>query len=172
MEAADVRARLAMYLQEQFPEHHVDCEYNRAGNTPKRLNVPAECANGRDDNGEALVVPDVIVHRRGTEGPNVLVLELKKASNPEPRACDRARIHGFRDHLAYEFGVLIECETRAGREPAAVVAEWLGCVPVGQRRHRRRPMALNLVTARAQRSLRALDPGAESAVRTGTRSAS
>jgi len=121
-----IATRLSMYLQEQFPEHHVDCEYNRAGNTPKRLDVPAECANGRDNNGEALVVPDVIVHRRGAEGPNVLVLELKKSSNPQPRDCDRARIHAFRHHLAYEFGALVECETRAAREPAAVVAEWMG----------------------------------------------
>ena len=34
------------------------------------------------EHGEALAVPDVIVHRRGQDGPNVLVLELKKTSNP------------------------------------------------------------------------------------------
>jgi len=120
-----IAARLAMYLQEQFPEHHVDCEYNRAGAAPKRLDLPPEWANYRDENGEALVVPDLIVHRRGCEGPNVLVLELKKTSNPEPRDCDHARIHAFMEHLGYEFGALIECETRARREPATTVAEWL-----------------------------------------------
>jgi hypothetical protein len=121
-----IAVRLAMYLQEEFPEHKVDAEYNRAGDTPKRLGLPEYCEGYRNERGESLVVPDVIVHRRGPEGPNVLVLELKKTSNPFSRDCDRARIHAFREHLHYEFGALIECEARAGRPPAARVVEWLG----------------------------------------------
>src|SRR4051812_22600469 len=73
-----IASRLAMHLQEQFPDHKVDVEYNRQGRAPKRLGLPEECADSINDNGEALAVPDVIVHRRGEEGPNVLVLELKK----------------------------------------------------------------------------------------------
>jgi len=121
-----IAARLAMYLQREFPEHAVDAEYNRAGDIPKRLGLPQDCANYRNEHGESLVVPDVIVHRRGPEGPNILVLEVKKTSNPAPRDCDRARIHAFRAQYGYEFAALIECETRLGREPAAGVAEWLG----------------------------------------------
>lgn len=121
-----IASRLAMYLQDEFPNHVADAEYNRAGAVPKRLDLPEDCANYRNEEGESLVVPDVIVHRRGEEGPNILVLEVKKTSNPCPRDCDRARIHAFRAHLGYEFAALIECETRTGREPSARVAEWLG----------------------------------------------
>ncbi len=121
-----IAARLAMYLQSEFPHHNVDAEYNRYADTPKRLGLPDECSSARDEHGESLVVPDVIVHWRGAEGPNILVLEVKKTSNPAPRDCDRARIHAFRAQYGYEFAALIECETRAGHEPAAGVAEWLG----------------------------------------------
>lgn len=121
-----IAARLAMYLQREFPEHSVDAEYNRDADTPKRLDLHEDCANYRNEHGESLVVPDVIVHRRGPEGPNILVMEVKKTSNPVPRDCDRARIHAFRAQYGYEFAALIECETRTGREPAASVVEWLG----------------------------------------------
>jgi hypothetical protein len=121
-----IAARLAMYLQQEFPDHNVDAEYNRDADTPKSLDLPEDCANYRDEHGESLVVPDVIVHRRGPEGPNILVLEMKKTSNPVPRDCDRARIHAFRAQYHYEFAALIECETRAGRDPAVGVVDWLG----------------------------------------------
>jgi hypothetical protein len=120
-----IASRFAMYLQETFPEHAVDAEYNRAGDTPKRLRLLEDCANYRNEHGESLVVPDVIVHRRGRDGPNILVLEVKKTSNPAPRNCDRARIQAFRTHYGYEFAALIECETRPRRQPAALVTHWL-----------------------------------------------
>lgn len=126
-----IAARLAMYLQGEFPEHAVDAEYNRDADTPKRLELPRECANYRErgnygEGGESLVVPDVIVHRRGPEGPNILVLEVKKTTNPCAHDCDHARIHAFRAQYGYECAALIECETRPGREPAVRVEEWLG----------------------------------------------
>jgi len=70
-------------------------------------------------------VPDVIVHRRGHDGPNILVLELKKTTNPEPRDCDRERIRALREQLGYEFGALVDCETRRGRQPGIATQEWL-----------------------------------------------
>src|SRR6266446_6240268 len=77
-----ISARLAYYLQPAFKRHSVDVEYNRAGDLAKRLRLPEECAKKRDRYGRALVLPDVIVHRRGAKGPNVLVIEIKKTSNP------------------------------------------------------------------------------------------
>ena len=107
-----IAGRLAMYLQGAFPDHAVDVEYNRAGDTPKRLNLPDECANYFDRHGDALVVPDIIVHQRGLDGPNLLVLELKKTSNPAQFRCDRRRVVAFRERLGYQCGALIACETR------------------------------------------------------------
>lgn len=85
-------------LQNEFPEFNVDVEYNRDGEPPKRLGLPPDCANFNEE-GEALVVPDVIVHRRGHDGPNILVLELKKTTNREPRNCDRERVRALRAQL-------------------------------------------------------------------------
>jgi len=120
-----IASRLAMYLQNAFPEYSVDVEYNRAGASPKRLGLPTECANYRNDNDEALAVPDVIVHRRGSDGPNLLVLELKKTTNRDPRQCDRERVRAFQAQLGYRYGALIECETRQGHDPGIRISEFL-----------------------------------------------
>ena len=69
------------------------------------------------------------MHRRGENGPDILVLELKKTSNPALRDCDRIRVHAFRAQLEYEFGVLIECETRDGWAPAVRISDWIADAP-------------------------------------------
>ncbi len=120
-----IAARLAIHLQRFFPEYSVDVEYNRAGYIPKRLDLPEECANSVDDEGRALVVPDVIVHHRGLDGPNLLGIELKKAGDRRGPNCDRERIRALRARLDYCFGALLECETRAEHEPRIFVREWL-----------------------------------------------
>ncbi|MGE0041378.1 MAG: hypothetical protein AB7H88_21295 [Vicinamibacterales bacterium] len=119
-----IAARLAFYLQAEFPDHAVDVEYNRKGGTPKRLALLEDCANFMNEDGEALAVPDVIVHVRGEAGPNVLALELKKSSNPTPRGCDALRLQALCDQLGYEFGASVECKTRRGEAPDVVIAEW------------------------------------------------
>jgi hypothetical protein len=119
-----------MYLQHEFPEHHVDVEHNRDADTPKRLRLPDECANDVDEHGESLVVPDVIVHRRDPEGPNILVLEVKKTTNQDPLHCDSMRIRAFRSQYGYEFAALIVCETRAGQAAAASCASEASCALV------------------------------------------
>jgi hypothetical protein len=120
-----IASRLAMHLQNLFGEFFVDVEYNRVGARPKSLELPEECANYRNENGESLVVPDVIVHRRGPEGPNLLVLEMKKTTNREPRECDQMRIRAFREQLKYDHAALIECETRPGCKPTITINQWL-----------------------------------------------
>jgi hypothetical protein len=120
-----IASRLAMYLQPKCGEYVVDIEYNRAGDIPKRLALPDECANYRDKDGNTLVVPDLIVHKRGPDGPNVLVLELKKTTNPTGPDCDRRRVEAFcRPPLNYECGGLVVCETRPEREHKASLIEW------------------------------------------------
>jgi hypothetical protein len=114
-----------MYLQKALPEYSVDLEYNRKGVLPKRLHLPEECGNYPNDNGEVLVVPDLIVHRRGPEGPNILAVEVKKTTNPQSRWCDHMRIHAFREQLGYDSAALIECETRPGKKPSTTISEWL-----------------------------------------------
>src|SRR5437899_3007394 len=90
-----VAAKLACYLAPLFPEHDVDVEYNRHGVDPKDLDLPLDCRGG----GKKLIVPDVIVHRRGHDQDNLLVVEVKKETNLESRACDRAKIEGMKRYF-------------------------------------------------------------------------
>lgn len=69
-----VAHKLAEYLQDQFPDWNVDCEYNRQGELPKELDGIAECSVRKKNNR---IFPDIIVHLRGKE-KNLFVIELKK----------------------------------------------------------------------------------------------
>lgn len=53
--------KFAEYLQEQFPDWNVDCEYNRKGIKPKKLEGIRECDQHRNTNR---VFPDIVVHQR------------------------------------------------------------------------------------------------------------
>jgi len=73
--------RLAIYLEEVFPEYDVDCEYNRDGFDPKRL-IGYKKKIYSDDTNSAAVFPDIIIHHRGKR-ENVIVIEAKKLSNTD-----------------------------------------------------------------------------------------
>lgn len=68
--------KLAEHLQRQFPDWHVDCEYNRKGELPKRLKVTTVRTNNTDG---GTVFPDIIIHHRKTN-ENLVVIEAKKNS--------------------------------------------------------------------------------------------
>ena len=94
-------ARLAMHLQAVFPAYDVDVEYNRYGMDPKTIEMdPAP--------GETLIYPDVIIHRRGSQESNLLVMELKKCTNTAPRKRDRTKLEYCVEKFGYEFAVLVE----------------------------------------------------------------
>ena len=101
-----IAAKLAGYMQPLFPAYDVDAEYNRHGIDPKRLPGGHECKEGQ----EPLIVPDIIVHQRGHNGSNLLVAEVKKFTNHEPRSCDESKVRGILEQFAYRFGLLIEVE--------------------------------------------------------------
>ena len=61
-------SKLGSYLQQEFP--NVDCEYNRHGNKVKTLH------------GE-IIRPDILVHERGSDNHNLLVIEMKKTNRPD-----------------------------------------------------------------------------------------
>src|SRR5450756_2575994 len=69
--------KLAEYLQQRFLSYNVDCEYNRHGVDVKRLSH--EC--NQENNGR--VYPDIVVHLRGNDNHNVLVIEAKCRDVPE-----------------------------------------------------------------------------------------
>ena len=98
--------KLAEYLQPLFPDRNVDCEYNRDGHEPKRVRLqPA--GEGPPDLG-SYVYPDIIVHQRGTNDHNLLIIEAKKAyRNNDAIDHDRAKVEAFASDLRYRFGAVV-----------------------------------------------------------------
>ena len=109
--------KLAEYLQQQFPEFSVDCEYNRMRDRnmdpefiTKKLNFDIESLNS-DDTTAKTVYPDIIIHRRGTSN-NLLVIEIKKIINKSTKNFDLKKLKAFRKKpLQYKFGLYIEFGT-------------------------------------------------------------
>lgn len=105
--------KLAEYLQKQFPDWDVDCEYNRMKNQnndeeyiTKKLNLNIE--NIRSDDVYAKTVyPDIIIHKRGTEH-NLLVIEIKRHSNNSSKEFDFIKLKAFTSELEYALGLYIE----------------------------------------------------------------
>jgi len=97
--------KLAEYLQRQFPDWNVDCEYNRKGLEPKFLRGIQECAGHEDSD---LIYPDIIVHLRN-EDRNLLVIEVKKRRLSSQ--CDHKKLELFTDvngDYKYVLGLFIE----------------------------------------------------------------
>lgn len=111
-----------MYLGQVFPGRDVDVNYNRHGRDPKQIGIPEECGRG---GGRGRVTPDVIVHQRGNDDHNLLVIEIKKSTNNQPRECDLAKVQSYRRELGYLWGAFVELE--AGVENPSVVSQrWFG----------------------------------------------
>jgi hypothetical protein len=92
---------LAIYIGQAVPANlglQTDCEYNRHGADPKRLDLPPRDALDREVRATT-VFPDIIVHRRGTDDHNEIVLEFKKPG--ENGDYDTLKLRQFRDVLRY-----------------------------------------------------------------------
>ena len=98
--------RLAMHLAHEMRSYDVDCEYNRDGFDIKRLRLTSRGTTDNDQ--EAVTVfPDIIVHRRGENEHNLLVIEMKKASGRfgQDYDYDIEKLRAFRRELGYTFAV-------------------------------------------------------------------
>jgi len=103
-----VAHRLAVYLEQEFPEWHVDCEYNRQGGDTSRKQVRL---NGVLKNAD----PDIIVHRRGRvdrdgsgPGRNLLAVEVKpQDGDPKEIRHDMNKLLEYLDTHHYAFAVLV-----------------------------------------------------------------
>jgi len=76
--------KLAEYLQQNFPELNVDCDYNRFESSAtesiiKKLNLPTDNINW-DDTEAKTIFPDIIVHKRNHEEKIFWLLKLR---NPQ-----------------------------------------------------------------------------------------
>lgn len=105
-----IAAKLAQYLQPHFPNRHVDVEYNRMGNAPKRVAWRERLED---------VYPDIIIHTR-TTNENILAIELKKDSNSEKKSRDILKLKAYRRELGYRHALFIRLSVGTG---AGIVSE-------------------------------------------------
>jgi hypothetical protein len=115
-----IGGRLAAHLAVLFPEHNVDVEYDRHGLEPKAVELPPLCRGG----GLRRVIPDIVVHRRGIDSENILVIELKRETNREPRDCDRAKLRALREQLSYQEAVFVDLPAGFRAKDRTVTVEW------------------------------------------------
>jgi len=118
--AASERAiahRLAYYLERELRRKSivrddaritVDCEYNRHLDGSKEHRIPRDLVRivekakrtvtrATDDENYYVfsIAPDIVVHRRGTDKYNLLVVEVKKTTNRECEKYDQLKLECF-----------------------------------------------------------------------------
>jgi hypothetical protein len=117
----------------------VDCEYNRHGGAAKAVAIEStlkavvQRARRRkrwkpDEDGRYIfsVAPDIVVHERGHDGRNRLIVEVKKASNPETAEYDALKLELFTasrvdDYgYGYNFGAWVIAEDVCERDERAL----------------------------------------------------
>lgn len=86
---------LAKHLQKFFPNFSVDCEYNRDGTNPKKV-------DGKN------IVPDIIIHKRGCNDHNLVVIEAKKDANDCDMRNDCVKLLGIRKTLKYHRAFFVD----------------------------------------------------------------
>jgi hypothetical protein len=69
--------KFAEYLQEEFRVHSVDCEYNRDGLDIKMIEP---LILDEEERKEINIFPDIIIHIRGKNDFNKLVIEIKSSN--------------------------------------------------------------------------------------------
>ena len=105
--------KLAIYLQNQFTDYDIDCEYNRNMKSPKEIVFIETSKKGK-------VFPDIIVHKRGEASNNLIVFEIKKCKNDnvtdrylETKKHDIEKLKGYVNNndevsLNYKYGFFLE----------------------------------------------------------------
>jgi hypothetical protein len=111
--------RLAIYIEEEirsigdgFPHLSVDCEYNRRfgeGETKKLIGMYGNGEGGAMDTHATTVCPDIVVHRRGDDDDNRIIIELKVdgRSNGGHRDRDREKLTLYRSQLKYQHALFV-----------------------------------------------------------------
>jgi hypothetical protein len=102
-----VSHKLAEYIQNEFPNFNVDCEYNRDGASKKELHFLDFGKFGPSDVNGKTVYPDIIIHKRNTKN-NLLIIEMKKNSLPDSN--DVKKLKAFTktgNGYEYQWGLFI-----------------------------------------------------------------
>lgn len=103
--------KLAEYLQQEFKDWNVDCEYNRDCEkyikSISRWNDECYRKPKINDSDAKTVFPDIIVHQRESKD-NLLVIEAKKSASTKDKKCDINKLEMFVKEQEYKFGFFID----------------------------------------------------------------
>lgn len=108
--------RLGLYLQSLFTDWHVDCEYNRNLDQPKRLAQYEKFFDKEQriwniaETDPITVFPDIIIHERGT-GNNLLVVEMKKTTSTVSDDFDHMKLSEFKNQYGYPYALFLKFTT-------------------------------------------------------------
>lgn len=108
-------------LEQYFEDHEVHAEYNRHGVDPKEVELP----NGDGVLTKTRVYPDLIIHQPGHDDDNLIVIEVKKSTNPESDERDLMKLSRMKQQLGYEHAVFLRLPTGAGAEVGNVRVVWI-----------------------------------------------
>ena len=117
-----IATALAYHLRGVFPGYHIDVEYNRHGIDVKRVKWMSDCRQSETPR----VYPDILVHQRGHDDANVLVVEIKRNGEPaEEIECDRQKLAAMKSEFRYAHSLLLIIPAR-GQSLDLVRYEWNG----------------------------------------------
>jgi hypothetical protein len=106
-----ITGQLAAHLRPYFDGWDVDCEYNRDGHAVKKTDG-------------VIVVPDIIIHHRGTPD-NLLVIEVKKSNSRVHDEEDLQKLVAFRQsRLQYRNSLFLKFIV-GRRAPGVASLQWI-----------------------------------------------
>lgn len=85
---------LAKHLQKFFPTFSVDCEYNRDKNDTKTTS-------------EWDIFPDIVVHQRGRNDNNLIIIEAKWNATHKKQKDDIEKLQETRTKFSYQYAFFI-----------------------------------------------------------------
>ena len=103
--------KLAEYLQVEFPDWNVDCEYNRMYDQVKELEGISECSTQRTTDR---IYPDIIVHERNSIN-NLVVIEIKINIDDECDIKKLEKLTSTKDKFSYKVGYFIRFSNERGK---------------------------------------------------------
>lgn len=115
--------KLAEYLQIRISKDwNVDCEYNRNQGNVKKIIEKLMRISGEPksyDTEAKTVFPDIIVHKRGSNEHNLLVIEVKKSSSGDSKGLsDKEKLKVFCEPpFKYKYAVFIRLIVHGANRP-------------------------------------------------------
>jgi len=106
--------KFAEYLQKQFHNLDVDCEYNRHGSDIKRLKYYLPKQTEVDKLEAKTIFPDIVVHKRGNDKNNTVVIEIKKSNSGQDHTADIQKLKAFTgSQYKYKLGIFLVINVEA-----------------------------------------------------------